>query len=237
MTSVKASDAPVVDGGYGVREGPARTGTENAMPCSTTHLRATGVLVAEHEVIWKILDCLEVLAQSGDRFDARTASEILEFLTQFADRCHHGKEEHCLFTALNALGMPSHVGPIAVMMAEHVEGRDAIARMRAEIAGAGAGNADALARFRQQAGRYVTLLRDHIDKENEVLFPMADSMLGDEGQKQVLAAFERVETHDLGAGTHEKYLALADEIVKRLGVKPTSPTGHHGGGCCGHHGH
>ena len=209
------------------------------MHCSSTHQRATEVLVAEHTVIWKVLDCLEALAQqpASKSFDAVTAADILDFLGQFADRCHHGKEEHCLFTALNALGMPSHVGPIAVMLNEHVEGRDAISRMRAELPGCRAGNADALATFKKHANRYVALLRDHIDKENEVLFPMADSMLDAEGQKQVLAAYERVEKHDLGEGTHERYLALADDIVKRLGVKTTAPTGHHGGGCCGHHGH
>lgn len=210
------------------------------MQCTSTHERATDVLVAEHKVISQVLDCLDALADESAapaQFQPQAAADIIEFLTQFADRCHHGKEENCLFPAMNARGLPSNVGPIAVMLTEHVEGRDAISRMRAELDGCRKSDAAAIARFKRAARNYTMLLREHISKENEVLFPMADSLLGDAGQKQVLAAFERVETHDMGAGTHEKYLALATDLVKRLGVTPKPMEAQRGGGCCGHHGH
>jgi hemerythrin-like domain-containing protein len=193
-------------------------------------MNATRQLIAEHDVILKVLDCLERMARgaSGSSgLDAQAAAQALDFLKTFADRCHHGKEEGVLFPLMEQHGMPRHVGPIAVMLGEHEQGR---ARIR--------GMANALAdgkgpEFAHDALAYVELLRDHIAKENEVLFPMADGLLGEAGAAEAWRRFEAVEHEDMGAGTHERYLALSEELCRRFGVEAaTAPT--HGGGCCGH---
>jgi len=202
-----------------------------------TSLRATQILMAEHEVILNVLDCLERLADEASSAgvpDLRSAREILEFLTVFADRCHHGKEEQCLFPKLVERGVPRHVGPVAVMLAEHDLGRTAIAGMRDALAACDRGDRSATERFVQGARVYVELLRDHIAKENGVLFPMADGMLGESDQADVLAKFENVEGHDMGEGTHERYLALAEDLVRRLGVDPSKRPMPRAGACCGH---
>ncbi len=195
--------------------------------------------MAEHEVILTVLDCLEILADeaaSAGAPDMLTARDILGFLTTFADRCHHGKEEQCLFPVLIERGMPRHVGPVAVMLAEHDLGRDAITGMRDALADCDRGDRKATERFVQRARDYVELLRDHIAKENGVLFPMADGMLGEADQADLPAKFGKVEAGDMGEGTHERYLALAEDLARRLGVDPSKRPVAPSGACCGHSG-
>lgn len=205
---------------------------------NTTHvLRATEILKAEHEVILTILDCLERVATdaAGSRaIDVDAARQILDFLGTFADRCHHGKEEDHLFPMLIRKGLPRGVGPIAVMLDEHDRGRAEVAELRAALDAHERQDAGAAVRFGEHARAYVQLLREHIAKENDVLFPMADGMLAEVDQATLLEAFGDVEAHDLGSGTHERYLALVEGLVRRLGVTPSGRALPHSGGCCGH---
>ena len=200
-------------------------------------MQATADLRQEHEVIQQVLDCVEVLAQGAaetGQIDLISAREALDFLGNFADRCHHGKEELRLFPALHLKGLPVHVGPIAVMLSEHDQGRASIQWMRQAVMDAERDPAGAARRYAKSARSYVELMRDHIDKENGVLFPMADQLLGEAEARALLSSFNEIEHEDLGEGTHDLYLALARGLCERLGVA-WAP---HAGGahaCCGHH--
>ena len=203
------------------------------MQSTKNQATATEILKSEHDVILVVLDCLEKIAgdaAAGQALDLPSAEDVIEVLGTFADRCHHGKEEGALFPMLVAKGLPRDVGPVAVMLGEHEQGRAGIAGMRAALA-AGPGATD---RFVAHARGYVELLRDHIAKENGVLFPMADGMLDAGEQAELLAAFEHVEADDLGSGVHERLLGIVDGLASRLGVvareRPALA-----GGCC-HHG-
>lgn len=198
-------------------------------------MQPTAILSSEHRVIEQVLDCLEAMARQAHslgRLDAMRAGQALEVLRTFADRCHHGKEEDVLFAWMARRGMPTRVGPIAVMLDEHCRGRAAIARMEAARAG---GEAQA---FASAADDYVGLLRDHIAKEDGVLFPMAESMLDAAAREEVLAGFRSLEHDDLGAGTHERMLELADGLAAHYGVPLAAERGPAGTAhvCCGHGG-
>jgi hemerythrin-like domain-containing protein len=182
-------------------------------------MRATEILEREHEVILKVLDCLERLAAGArghEGLDRASAEQALDFFRSFADRCHHAKEEDRLFPALVAKGMPKDAGPIAVMLSEHEQGREAVACMRRAVAGAEADTPGAAQRFAQYAETYVALLREHIRKENQVLFPMADRILAEGDQARLLREFEQAEL-DL-EGTGERCLNLAHALCARWGV-------------------
>ncbi len=65
---------------------------------------------------------------------------------------------------------------------------------------------------------YAALLRQHIQKENGILFPLADQVIPVARQAQVADDFERVEHEDTGEGVHEKYLALAEALEREAGA-------------------
>ena len=79
-----------------------------------------------------------------------------------------------------------------------------------------AGDTSAAGRGRANARGYTALLRQHIYKEDNILFPMADQVIPPPAQAQVCEGFEHVEHEETGEGVHEKYLALADALDARV---------------------
>jgi hemerythrin-like domain-containing protein len=202
-------------------------------------MRPTEILSAEHRVIEQVLDCLEKIgekAAASGVLDLDSGRKALRVLGTFADRCHHGKEELRLFPMLQSRGLPTNVGPVAVMLEEHEMGRTEIRKMNAELAGAEHGQRDSAKRFAEAAQNYVELLRDHIAKEDNILFPMAESVLRDEDRTKLLADFETVEHDDLGPGTHAEMLTLANALADKFKVARASDRSATAmTGCC--HGH
>ncbi len=171
-------------------------------------------LINEHRDILFGLRVLQEVAeeveQSGEA-DIKDINDMIDFLRLFADKCHHGKEEGLMFPALEEAGIPNEGGPIGQMLMEHMQGRQYIAEMAASV-GSGALQAG---RFAEAATNYIDLLRKHIQKENTVLFPMADRILPDEKQRQLLERFETFEEEVMGEGIHERF----HETLHKLGEK------------------
>jgi hemerythrin-like domain-containing protein len=196
-------------------------------------MKPTDVLSSEHRVIEQVLDCLERIARqavASGRLDRPSAAGALEVLVKFADRSHHGKEEGALFPMLERLGLRRGLGPIAVMLVEHDIGRSALERMTRAL------DEDTPNAFAAAANDYVELLREHIAKEDGVLFPLAESMLRDEHRDEILRLFESTETRELGAEARARVLRIADELADRYGVeKAAARTGPAASGhaCCG----
>ena len=199
-------------------------------------MKPTEILSGEHRIIEQVLDCLEKIAQScatEGRLDKTSAEQALDFFRNFADRCHHGKEETHLFPAMEAKGFPRQGGPTGVMLHEHEQGRTHIRGMAEAIERAAAGESGAVTQFVTNAQGYVGLLREHIEKEDHCLFTMANQALTENDQQRLLAAFENVEHEHMGLGTHEKFLSLADELADRFGV--TRAVGIRSRACVCHH--
>jgi hemerythrin-like domain-containing protein len=198
-------------------------------------MRPTEILSNEHRVIEQVLDCLEIIARRGQaqgRLDGPSAADAVEFFRNFADRCHHGKEEAHLFPAMEAKGFPRDGGPTGVMLHEHEEGRAHVRGMAEAIDSAAAGDPTALEQFVRHARGYIDLLREHIRKEDHCLFSMANQAFTDDDQQSLLEAFERVEHEHMGAGTHERFLQIAEDLAERFGVPRAA---HSGVSCsCGH---
>lgn len=200
----------------------------------------TDVLKSEHRVIEQVLDVLEKIAGRAAYqgvFDTASAAQALDFFRNFADRCHHGKEEEQLFPALEAKGFDRDSGPTGVMCHEHEQGR-ALIRGMAEAVDAAPGDREAGQRFSEYARAYLQMLRIHIHKEDHCLFSMADQALGADDQEALMRRFERVEAEDMGVGTHERYLQLANELAERYDVKKAGSAGGHDlNFTCSHHAH
>lgn len=201
-------------------------------------MKPTEVLKNEHRVIEQVLDCLEAMARQAEnqgKLDGPAARKALDFFRNFADRYHHGKEEQHLFPAMEAKGFARDQGPTGVMLHEHELGRHLLGELASAVDGAEAGRPEAIQRFVTHVIGYISLLREHIWKEDNRLFVMADRVLSPDEQERLLGSFEHAEDHDMEPGAHEKYLALAHELVDRFQVIPMLPR-HVESGCgCHHH--
>ncbi len=180
---------------------------------------ATAILKHEHEAILRMLDVAEELAhrlRQDERVAPETLSELNEFFQLFADRCHHAKEEELLFPLLEQRGIPRAGGPIGVMLAEHEEGRMLIREMIESADAYGRGERVAGRRWAEAARQYSDLLSQHILKENNVLFGMAEHVLSSADQTQLARDFEQLETEKMGVGTHERLHRVMDRLVAQI---------------------
>lgn len=178
-------------------------------------MKATQQLKDEHEGIKLMLKIMENVSndlEKGKELNINHYEKILEFIKGFVDKCHHGKEEDILFPAMVNQGVPNQGGPIAVMLHEHQMGRDYITSLSIAFEEFKEGNKLAINRIISISMNYVQLLRNHIDKENNILFMMADNVLNEEEQSKIFDAFEKLEVEKIGIGKHEEYHHLLKEL-------------------------
>ena len=180
--------------------------------------KATEMLRREHEGIIQVLEVLEASAdrlERGENVPGSVLNGLVEFMRVFVDRCHHGKEETALFPLLESRGIPRQ-GPIGVMLTDHEQGRALARELGEAIERIKGGEALAGKRFAQVARQYSAHLRSHIDKENNVLFVMAESILSPDEQMRLADDFERIELEKIGAGEHERLHGLIGEMRRQV---------------------
>lgn len=178
-------------------------------------MKPTDVLKEEHAGIKVMLAILGRMAdrlEAGQEVDAAHLEQAVDFIRTFADRCHHGKEEDHLFVEMEKAGIPQQGGPIAVMLAEHTTGRAYVKGLADAVTRYGAGDNAAAPDIVQNARNYIALLQAHIDKEDNILYPIADRSLTEAQQKELLECFEDVERERIGPGKHEEYHRLLERL-------------------------
>jgi hemerythrin-like domain-containing protein len=179
-------------------------------------MKAKQILRGEHRVIEEVLDALEnqiLNLQAGRTVRIEFFLDAADFIRNFADGCHHRKEEGVLFPAMVAAGLQKDSGPVAVMLAEHEQVRVFTRAFAAAAVRYQRGKTSAAKDVIRNSQDYVSLLRQHIQKEDGVLFPMADRVIPLESRERVAEEFDRVEREETGAGVHEKYHALAEKLA------------------------
>ncbi len=178
-------------------------------------MKPTQELMNEHRVIEKMLVVLAKGCErldKGNEVDQQMFKDAVDFFRTFADKCHHTKEEKLLFEKMMERGVSGEVGPIAVMMREHQDGRAHVKKL-AGLTEDGLENRKGIIR----TGRaYVDLLSKHIQKEDNVLYPLANQVLETEDQEELEKGFEAVEKEVMGPGVHERYQSMIERWEESL---------------------
>ncbi len=174
----------------------------------------TEELKHEHEIVQH---ALRILGKLSDRVDAGDTPNtdhlalLLDFLAEFVDKCHHFKEEDQLFPLMQRASGEQVKPMIMQMLTEHESGRMFVKGMKQAFDDYTAGETQALSALIEQARGYITLLNDHIVKEDTILYAAADQSLTQAQQTALEAGFEEIEERT-GAGKHEEY----HELIHRL---------------------
>ncbi|MHC1718338.1 MAG: hemerythrin domain-containing protein [Acidaminococcaceae bacterium] len=188
-------------------------------------MKPTDVLKEEHQGVKLSLRILEQLCKkiNEGKPDEKAIlitefTKLLEFFKVFVDKCHHSKEEDVLFPALLDAGLPKQGGPIQVMLAEHDIGRKLVAEMAVALNDLKEDLPNAETRLVHAADNYRELLKNHIAKEDEVLYPMADTRISAFVQQGMIEEFEDIESEKIGQGAHEEFHKMLGEFkTKYLG--------------------
>ena len=178
-------------------------------------MKPTEQLKEEHKAIKLMLQILEKVCEkleSGEKLNPEHLEKIVEFIRVFADRCHHGKEEDLLFPAMEEAGIPREGGPIGVMLLEHNLGRDYVKGLSDAITKYKAGDRTVSSKIVENARNYIGLLTPHINKEDNILYMMADMHVSKEKQEELMEEFEKVERERIGVGKHEEFHQLLHNL-------------------------
>lgn len=189
-------------------------------------LTATRGLRDEHQLILmvlgafeRVMDLLRAEPENPAPSVVEAVDDCLAFFRLFADACHHSQEEDVLFVELVDRGMPREVGPIAVMLAEHDQGRVLVRAMIAALERANGGDADAWSVLERAARDYVALLRGHIMKEDGVLFEMADRLIAGPACREICERYHTACLDKLEGRTRLELEELAASLVERFPAK------------------
>ncbi len=177
---------------------------------------AIETLMGEHRAIERVLDALDIYATGvaqGGASHREDLSDFLAFLREFADLGHHCKEEKVLFVAMDASGFPAAGGPVGSMLHEHNIGRELVSMLRA-LAQSDEDWSDGERNTVVAAVQELTqLLRDHIVKEDQVLYPMAMQALSAQAMRDVDSTCAELEQKRTDNGDTARLHTLAATLT------------------------
>ena len=177
---------------------------------------STASLRRDHELIEKAVKAMESTIQllnNGKQIPESILLPTIDFSKNFTDVCHHTKEEKSLFPALEQAGMPSNMGPIAMMLIDHKRTREIATQMEESAKDyLSSGNSTKLVSDMQL---YVEHVTEHLWKENNRLFMMAEARLQYVSQKvdKELNEIEDSQLKDLGKSRAD-YEQLVEDLSK-----------------------
>ena len=177
-------------------------------------MKPTDEIKEEHRIIGRALSVLADAAQvleAGAEVPAEFLREELDFIKNFADRCHHRKEEAVLFPALEDQMVAKLRDPVPKMLAEHEEARAIVRQLNEAVERYAGGDREQAPKIARLARSYLALLIEHIRAENTVLVELVETTLPADKKLEVAERFTVIED-ELGPEFHRHYAKLADKL-------------------------
>jgi len=179
---------------------------------------STASLRRDHELIEKVIKSMETtiqLLENEKQISESILNPVIDFSKNFTDVCHHSKEENALFPALEQAGMPKNMGPIAMMLIDHERSRE-IGKFMEESAKEyiQSGTSKNLINYMKQ---YVEHITEHLWKENNRLFMMAEARLQYVSEKvdHDLTRIEESKLKETGK-TRKQYEKLVENLEQDI---------------------
>jgi hemerythrin-like domain-containing protein len=173
---------------------------------------ATKNLEDDHIHILRLIDVMEYITLT-DNPDVSHLEKIVDIIRNFADGLHHAKEENLFFPLLAERGFSTSQGPVAVMLHEHALGREFVKGIADNIASYKNGDKAALTEIFRNMNGYSSLLRNHISKENNILFRMADNALSEPDNNNLLNKFAEAEKNHVRSASSSEYSEQINELA------------------------
>jgi hemerythrin-like domain-containing protein len=142
-------------------------------------------LVEEHQWILRLLSLIPALIEHCDlreEADQQRMRDAVDFIRSYADKYHHAKEEDILFKYFD-----ESLDIIQVMFEDHKTARAHVLAVHDAI------EAQDKASMASHLTAYGELLKDHIKREDEILYPWLDKQLSMHQVGQMFAQFAEVD--------------------------------------------
>jgi hemerythrin-like domain-containing protein len=149
--------------------------------------RCIEILTAEHKTMLRmgdVLDSMSTRAINDGTYNREDVEAILHILRVFGDDYHQAKEEGALFPVFATVCDRSEYAAVRHMLFEHEQDRSLIEGMEDAV------HRSNVAQFAGFAQRLTTILRNHIYKEDNILFEKIKGALSKEDDARVVLDFE-----------------------------------------------
>jgi hemerythrin-like domain-containing protein len=173
---------------------------------------ATQNLENDHVQILRLIEVMERITQT-DAPDVEHLELIVQVIREFADGLHHAKEEQLLFPLMVQKGFSNQTGPVAVMLHDHEAGRNFVKAIADNTALYKEGESNTLNAIYSNMLGYADLLKNHIGKENNVLFRMADNAFSPAEQESLLLDFTKLEINMENKQSKDMYIAMIEKLA------------------------
>lgn len=177
------------------------------------------LMVHEHKNIKRMLvvirkACLGIM--NGKEIDYADFEAMVDFVRNYADKHHHGKEEKILFNRMvDEIGGAAEKLVKYGMLVEHDLGRLYMSELEAALAKAKAGDPEAKLDVIANAVSYTHLLSRHIDKEDKVAYTFAQRELSEDTLSKINRECDSFEEEMNKTGFQNKYLQLLQQFEKK----------------------
>ena len=174
---------------------------------------ATQNLENDHVLILRLIEVIERITEQSNP-KTEHLELIVKLIREFADGIHHLKEEQYLFPLLVQKGFSNEAGPVAAMLQEHIAGRNYVNALADHILLYKQGIEASLTLIYENMLGYAGLLINHIQKENNVLFKMADKLLTAGEQESLLLNFEKAVIDKKGNHSSNDYKTMINSVSR-----------------------
>jgi hemerythrin-like domain-containing protein len=195
--------------------------------------KAISIIRDEHRSIAAVLHGMEFLvneikARKAD-IDARVFRAMLYYLDTFAERLHHPKEDQYLFEPMRRRGTQANA-LIEELEREHASGERSLQHLEQHLVRYEEGGEREFPEFYAAVVQFVAGYREHIRKEEEEMFPLAERMLTDADWEAAAAPFGENRDPLVGGPAAKDFDRLFERIVSLapppIGLGAASPGKH-----------
>jgi len=175
-------------------------------------------LIKEHEEINELLDIMSKIAlkiKSKDVFYPTDVEEIIDYLIIIIDKSHHGKEDEVFYPELISSGIPKETAPLSIINYEHTLAHRYLKDISSCVVNCKIGNDFSGELLADSLTNYVVVIKNHIQREEEIIFPIANEVLSSEKQNEISQRFEDIEQKNISLSFFDRF----NKLLKKLKVK------------------
>ena len=171
-------------------------------------------LTNEHKDIIELLNIMNKIAEnikSNNVFYTKDVEDIIDYLKHFIELSPNVKEK-ILYPSLELSGIPIENESISIMLYEHALAQNYLNEISSSVENCKIGNDFSGEMLADNLNKYVVLIKNHIHKEEKIIFPIAIKELSEEKQKEIYKQFKEIEEKIVSTGINKYYHKLLKKL-------------------------
>ena len=175
-------------------------------------------LINEHKEINELLNILSKISdkiKSKDVFYTNDVEEIVDYLILLINKSHHGKEDGVFYPELMQSGISKEIAPLSIINYEHTLSRRYLKEIVSCVVNCKIGNDFSGEMLAESITNYVVVIKNHIKREEEIVFPMAEKLLSVDKKNEIAKKFENIDENNFNHSFVEHF----NKLLKKFKIK------------------